>query len=224
MKKFETKKLFYNKYLYGMSFRNPIASIFRNKNFRYAKSIIDDLQRSHESGLPLWIKKTMKEKQIRQDEFTDVRTFFNECFSYTKEYLLRCEGNVVKVYSNDKPWLKSIAKKITSTTEFYEPDPKLAQFLMDNHKTMIVNGDFPYEYKITFGNNPLPASFGEWCDRNKNKVKITPATNDEIKKNGYVAGRYMYAKNDSTLMLCNLIAGTSFARIDKLVSRQNIDK
>jgi len=25
-----------------MSFRNPIASIFRNKNFRYAKSIIDE--------------------------------------------------------------------------------------------------------------------------------------------------------------------------------------
>ena len=97
-----------------MSFRNPIASIFRNKNFRYAKSIIDDLQRSHEAGLPLWIKKTMKEKQIKQDEFTDIRTFFNECTSTQKEYLLRCEGNIVKIYSNDKSWLKSIAKKVTS--------------------------------------------------------------------------------------------------------------
>ncbi len=224
MQKFETKKLFYNKYLYGLSFRNPLVSIFRNKNFRYAKSVIDDLQRSHEAGMPLWLKTMRREKQVKQDDFTAIRTLFNECTSYTNDYTLRIEGSILKIYSNDKSWIKSLIKKFDCITEFYQPDPKFAQFLIDNHNTIIVDGDCPHEYKITFGNNTLPTALADWCDRNSNKVKITSDTKDEIRRNGYVAGRYMYVKNDSTLMLCNLIAGTSFARIDKLVSRQNIDK
>ena len=79
-------------------------------------------------------------------------------------------------------------------------------------------------YKISFGHKTVPNGFAKWCEANKNEVKITDDTLDNIKKDGYCHGRYMYIKDDSILMLCNLIAGDCFNRIDKLVYRQNIDK
>ena len=50
LKKHETTKLFYNKYLYRLGIRNPLASIFRNKNFAYASTILDQLQQDFESA------------------------------------------------------------------------------------------------------------------------------------------------------------------------------
>mgnify|MGYP001185229026 CR=1 FL=1 len=223
LKKKTTTKLFYNRYLFSLNCVNPMTAIFRNKNLRWAKSVIDNMQRDYQEGLPIYLQNKMRKKEVSVEAFNDVKTFFNE-FSTTKEdYKLRCEGNSFHIYSNNKIWLKNIQKKIKCDKEFFEPDPKTIDFLKNNLNTIIVK-DNKWGYKCTFNYNKVPQSFATWIERNPDKVKITDTAIKEIKNNGWINGRVCYLKDDSILMLCNLMASGCFNRIDKLVCRQNIDK
>jgi hypothetical protein len=42
-------------------------------------------------------------------------------------------------------------------------------------------------------------------------------------ENGYVDGMYFYARDDKTIQLCNLMLN-NIRRIDRIVSKRNIDK
>ena len=55
MKKVETRKLFFGKYLYKITLMNVLGSIFRGKNFTYAGEILDSLQQDYENGQPLGV-------------------------------------------------------------------------------------------------------------------------------------------------------------------------
>lgn len=223
MKSQLTNKLFYNKYLYSLNCVNPLTTIFRNKNFRHAKSVIDGLESNHHEGLPLYLQKARRRKEISAEDFYDVKTLYREFVNTNEEYKLRCQGNTFTVYSNNKNWLKTIQNKIKSAREFYEPDSAYVDFLKNNTHTILVD-DATWSYKCTFTHGKVPAAFATWCEKNRNKVKITQSAIDDIKHNGFASGRTCYIKDDSILMLCNLIAGNCFNRIDKLVCRQNIDK
>ena len=181
------------------------------------------MQRNYLEGIPLYLKEKMKHKQISTDSFNDVKTFFKEFSNTNEEYKLRVEGTHFNIYSNNKNWLQNIEKKIKCAVEFYEPDPSTVEFLKNNINTIIVNNP-KWGYKCTFNYNKVPLSFATWCEKNKTKVKISNTALKDIKTNGWVSGRICYLKDDSILMLCNLMAGNCFSRIDKLVCRQNIDK
>ena len=132
-----------------------MTAIFRNKNLRWAKSVIDNMQRDYQEGLPIYLQNKMRKKEVSVEAFNDVKTFFNE-FSTTKEdYKLRCEGNSFHIYSNNKIWLKNIQKKIKCDKEFFEPDPKTIDFLKNNLNTIIVK-DNKWGYKCTFNYNKVP--------------------------------------------------------------------
>tara|TARA_B100000925_G_C21911413_1_gene431705 strand:+ start:274 stop:876 length:603 start_codon:yes stop_codon:yes gene_type:complete len=200
-----------------------MTAIFRNKNLRWAKSVIDNMQRDYQDGLPIYLQNKMRKKEISIEAFNDVKTLFN-AFSTTKEdYKLRCEGNNFHIYCNNKSWLKNIQRNIKCAKEFFEPDPKTVNFLKNNLNTIIVN-DSKWGYKCTFNYNKVPLAFATWIEKNPEKVKISDTAIKEIKNNGWVPGRVCYLKDDSILMLCNLMASNCFNRIDKLVCRQNIDK
>tara|TARA_B100002019_G_scaffold15287_1_gene12123 strand:+ start:8137 stop:8808 length:672 start_codon:yes stop_codon:yes gene_type:complete len=223
LKKQLTNKLFYNKYLYSLNCINPMTAIFRNKNFRFAKSVIDNMQNDYHQGLPLYLQRARRKKEINLDDFNDIKILFNEFSRSQEEYKIRCQGNNFIIYSNNKNWLQLIQSKIKSAKEFFEPDPKYVDFLLNNTHTLIVENT-DYAYKCCFSNNKIPESFATWCEKNRNKIKITDNALNDIKLFGSAHGRTCYVKDDSILMLCNLIAGTIFNRIDKLVCRQNIDK
>ena len=224
MKKLQTKKLFYNQYLYCVTCFNPLISIFRNKNLGQAKITLDDIQNKYESGLPLWIKSALKQKSIETKDFLDAKILYNFFANNNDDYKLRCEVNNLCIYSNDKSWLKEIIKKVNSVELFYEPSPNSLNFLQANKNTIIVDDDFPYGYKCTFGYKKIPSNLADWCDRNKAKIKISKDTLKNIRTSGFVHGRYMYVKDDSILMLINIMAGNCITRTDKLVTQQNIDK
>ena len=78
--------------------------------------------------------------------------------------------------------------------------------------------------RCTFGFKKIPSNLADWCDRNRAKIKISKDTLKNIRTSGFVHGRYMYVKDDSILMLINIMAGNCITRTDKLVTQQNIDK
>ena len=59
---------------------------------------------------------------------------------------------------------------------------------------------------------------------NDNQTQEKKDTLKNIRTSGFVHGRYMYVKDDSILMLINIMAGNCITRTDKLVTQQNIDK
>ena len=63
-------KLFYGKYLYALKCRNSIGTISRNKDPRRAKTVIDNLQRDDNEGIPMDKKKKLK-REISKEDFND---------------------------------------------------------------------------------------------------------------------------------------------------------
>ena len=55
-----------------------MTAIFRNKNLRWAKSVIDNMQRDYQEGLPIYLQNKMRKKEVSVEAFNDVKTFFNE--------------------------------------------------------------------------------------------------------------------------------------------------
>ena len=224
LKKHETTKLFYNKYLYRLGIRNPLASIFRNKNFAYASTILDQLQQDFESGLPLQVTYVMRVQPIRIQDFKDAQILYNELTRYNDDYILRIENQTVGVYSNDKQWLKTLSNKIKNVLDFCEPDKEIVEYLKQNINTIIVEDTFGYDFKITLGNEICPTTFSQWLRTNRDKVKVTDKLIEDIENRQYTAGRYFYIRSENVLMLVKLIILDSIQRIDKLVSKQDIDK
>ena len=224
LKKHETFKLFYNKYLYRLGIRNPIASIFINKNLAYASTVLDKLQQDYAAGESLQVTYVMRVQPLRVQDFLDAQILYNELTRYNDDYVIRIENQTVGVYSNDKTWLKNLSYKIKNTPDFSEPNTEFVDYLRQNTNTIIVDKKFGYEYKITLGKERCPSSFANWLDINKDKVKISDLLVEDIRNRNFTSGRYFYLRSENVLMLVKLIILDSIQRIDKLVSKQDIDK
>jgi len=224
LKKHETFKLFYNKYLYRLGIRNPIASIFRNKNFSYASTVLDKLQQDYEAGESLQVTYVMRVQPIRVQDFLDAQILYNELTRYNDDYSIRIENQTVGVYSNDKTWLKNLSYKIKNTLDFSEPNIEFVEYLKQNTNTIIVDETFGFDYKITLGKERCPTTFADWLTVNKDKVKVSSQLVEDIRNKNFTAGRYFYIRSENVLMLIKLIIIDSIQRVDKLVSKQDIDK
>ena len=224
MQKHETTKLFYNKYLYKLGISNPIASIFRNKNWAYTSTVLDKLQANYEEGLPLQVTYVMRVQPLTVQHFLDAQVLYNELSRCKDDYLIRVESNTLNLYSNDKNWLKKLSYKIKNTVDFVEPRSEFVEYLKANTNTIIVDKDFEYGYKVTLGGNSVPTTFSDWLINNRDKVKVSNQLIKDIQNKQYLAGRYFYLRSENVLMLVKLIIVDSIQRIDRLVSKQDIDK
>jgi hypothetical protein len=108
--------------------------------------------------------------------------------------------------------------------DFCEPDKEIVEYLKQNINTIIVEDTFGYDFKITLGNEICPTTFSQWLRTNRDKVKVTDKLIEDIENRQYTAGRYFYIRSENVLMLVKLIILDSIQRIDKLVSKQDIDK
>jgi hypothetical protein len=223
LKKYETTKLFYGKYLYKLCIFNSVGYIFRGKNLSYPREILDTLQQKYENGEPLEFTSYLRTIKVSEESFLDARKLY-KFISRTKNYTLRIEGSTLCVYANDREWLHSLKSTINKNNlrEIWEPNPALAKHLEPN--TIIVDKDNGYEYKVTLGPG-LSDTFGfaNWAKVNTKQVKVGPTLLENLEKNYYVSDMYFYARDEKTLHLCNLML-SNIRRIDKLVVKQSLDK
>jgi len=222
LKKCETTKLFWGKYLYKLVIRNTLAPCFRGKNFSYARDVLDELQRAYEKGLPLIRSLSLREQPITEQAFLDARNLYSKFKKYD-DFLLRIEMSTLGVYSNDKDWLLHLSQTVTSNTveELWEPSLDHLDILTEN--TIIVDTDNGYKYKVTLGNKPGDNGFANFAITNPHLVKVGPVLMEEMRNNGYVNNMYFYARDDKVIQLCNMLL-PNIRRIDKLVVKSNIDK
>lgn len=226
MQKHTTTSLFYNKYIYKLSIRNEVASIFRGKNFSYAKQKIDEMQRQAESELPIerpvrWLGRAPR--YITLEQFVDTAIIYKFLDAHKKDCMLRIEGLTLDIYSNEHQWLKDLAKQVDARA-FYSPESDThGQYLLDNANTVIVDKEVLWPYKVFFEREVDP-SFASFCKANPKSIKIGKKALAEVENNGYCAGFYFYVKTDKTLMLASIASGNSFGRVVKYVSSQKLAK
>ena len=129
-----------------------------------------------------------------------------------ENYLIRCEGATLNIYSNNQNDLIKITKRVKNVTEYWEPDTCSVDDILNGKILSPVKG---YKFKITFGNKV--GHIGPWIENNPDKVKIGPVCLSTLKNNGYASGLYMYVKDEKTLTLVKLLAGSGIRRIEEII-------
>ena len=223
MKKLETTKLFWGKYLYKLCINNGIGTIFRDKNLSYAREVLDTLQQQYEEGEPLILTKFFREIPVTELSFLDARKLY-KFLSKTDDYMLRIEGSNVNIYSNNREWLHTLKSALNkeNLNELWEPNPDHLSTLDAN--TIIVDKSNGYNYKATLGPKIADtAGFANWAKNNPNQVKVGPTLMQNLENNGSVIDLYFYARDEKTVALCQLML-SNIRRIDKLVVKSDLDK
>ena len=223
LKKYETTKLFWGKYLYKLTGRNGIGTIFRDKNLSYAREVLDTLQQQYEEGEPLIVTRYFRETPVTEISFLDARKLY-KFLSKTDDYTLRIEGSSTSVYSNNREWIHTLKSAMNKNNllEIWEPNPDHLTHLEPN--TIIVDKSNGYNFKVTLGPKVGDTSgFANWAKHNPNQVRVGPQLQHNLEHNSYVSDMYFYARDEKTLNLCELML-SNIRRIDKLVVKSNIDK
>lgn len=225
MKKSQTNKLFYNKFLYKLDLTNTLAPIFRNKNLAYAKKVLDQLQQQYEKGLPLSYLRAIRQSPVIQENFfLDARNLFH-LLQKDIEYTLRIESSHMAIFSNDESFIQECMSKVNKNNirEYFYPNPEYIGYLKNQSNIIITETPVDYEYKVTLGPK-TSADFAKFAENNQDKIRIGKTALDHIRVNGYTNGYYFYARDEKVLLLCNMIVGNSVRRIDRLVYKADLDK
>ena len=223
LKKLETTKLFWGKYLYKLCISNGIGNIFRDKNLSNARKVLDKLQQQYDSGNPLVIENYYRHIPVKELSFLDARKLY-KFLSKTDDYTLRIESSAVSIYSNNKEWIHTLKSAINKENllELWEPNPDHLSTLDAN--TIIVDNSNGYDYKVTFGPKVADTvGFANWAKNNEKQVRVGPTLMSNLERSGYVSDLYFYARDEKTLRLCELML-TNIRRVDKLVVKSNLDK
>lgn len=222
MKQFETNRLFYDAYLYKLSVRNSLCSIFREKNLPNARKILDEYQTQLETNGKIVEDRGRISREIPLPTLSHAQFIYNELASQKQsEYKLRIESPILALYTNDKYWIKSLELRLDDIVEIWKPSPDLESLLEPN----IIVSDQPieFEYKVTVGNE-INSSFAVWARDNPTKVKAGNKFLDLVENNQYVNGMYFYVRDLKILQFINIIVGGPFRRVDKFINKPDIDK
>jgi hypothetical protein len=225
---YKSKKLFYKKYLYKISFQITLGSIFRTYE-QTSDQLEFALAKINEYKDELEIKsKRYKDKskvsidigfytkhQVRFEDIEAATILRNSLLELN--YMLRHDySNVLSIYTNEyQPLLESIKKiKNLDFIDFYEPDPAI---LNNNSADVLVSAhakDFSYKVTLNIGSaRAKHSSVINWITANRDKIKITNYSLDTAYSNIGV-----YVRDDKVLMLLQMTGGDYVKKIERLIS------
>lgn len=198
--------------MYKLTVHNELAPIFRSKNYTYTRKILDTLRQDYNLGRPLGIRRYLRVAKIREAHYVDARILFFY-LQRMEDYLIRCEGSTLNIYSNNQTDLIKITKRVRNVVEYWEPEINTVDDILQGKILSTVKG---YKFKVTFGNKVNNLS--SFIESNKDKVKVGPVCLEVIKNNGYADGLYIYVRDEKTLTLIKLLTGTGIRRIEEIIS------
>lgn len=219
MIKKKTNKLFWDKYAYKLGVYNSGTHIFRNKRLDNARAVIDQLEFQQKNGDALNFKLhrwSERKQDITQNDFEDLKILVN-AFQDDEDYMLRCEGSRLGIYSNNQPWLKKLAKKLHDVPWYWEPNvPTLEK------NTIYLDKESDFEFKINL-NGVADTSLAEYCIKNPDKIRAGASLVKDIRNQRNLKGKYLYVKNESILTIVRLfLQSDNIMRVDRLVYQPSI--
>lgn len=227
----ETKKLFYKKYLYKLSFKFEIGDIFRSWHQRDG-SLSYAYNKLIEFNDKLYDQKSFEYKKFRKvvvtkDIVNDGRVI-RELLLTNTDYSLRVEMYNLMIYSNSKDELLNICKnlKTVKSFELWEPDSKVTTILSNEKDIIIVNKPSEYLYKLTLESTPKKKNidgFKGWVSANRDKVKVTDYSLNTV-EDGYWKTFNVYVRDDKVLLLLKMVAPDLIKKVEKIIYKGDIDK
>lgn len=221
-----TSKLFYKKYAYRLGIKFHLASIFRNKDFNYAKYRIDLWNQEVAKGVTPKFGLYGRGDDIQMSDLHLALRLLNIFSTANADYTLRIEHKTINVFSNDTVWLDSLKVKLHDhIVDFLEPaDANIALHLMKNPNIEIVkNKEYQYKLKTRYAKQSFK-SFGEWCQKFPKHVKISNIFLNELLTDTFLSeGRIIYVKDKKTLNIVTLFIGEGIQSVTTLVTIEDLD-
>lgn len=227
MKKTETKKLFYNKYLYRVQLVTKFGDLFRPKHRKKleAELVALDIEKNRRSksrvsknesfaltGYP-WRHRSIFWNDI------DLANDILGLLKANDDYKIRVEGHWVSIYSNSESFIDSFVNELPSTCvkEISKPDPKLKDTLVPGK--LIVSEKFKnFEYKVHFSyvrDSKLP----EWISANNDLFEITPHSQDMLNRGYGVNYMQLYVKDKKALTVLQMRMPSNLLHLYELVHK-----
>lgn len=232
MKQYETTKLFYNKFLYKVSFYNSLNTIFRTEfqtkgTLSLAREKIDQLTESYRRGVQMTLPVYRTWKDVDESTYLDARHVYACLIRHKEEYRIRVESfGGMSIFSNSLPFLKKISKGLRTThVELHSPSDEVESLLLKNANTIVSSVPVTWPLKITMGKKKRDYSgFANWIRANNDKVKIGEIALQSLETPGYVSGYYFFIKSEKILNLINIMIGDNIRRIEHVVYKGDLDK
>lgn len=227
MKQYSTKKLFFAEYLYKLTFRNELNNIFStryhdNKNLSHARQELDRLTGDYRNGKTLKKSAWRSQVPISTSDYQDAMKIY-AALKQSHGHRLRIDYSTITIFSNDKEMLVGLADKLVAATEFYQPDDDNIDFLLNTANVIIVEKSPKFAFKVTFSYKAIDTSFADWLENNTDKSSVGPRALDNI-RNGYPHCVYIYVRDERVLTIVQLLVGSNIQKVERLVTRDDIDK
>jgi hypothetical protein len=212
----KTKKLFFDRYLYKVAVRTPLALHFRGNDLESTRRKIDAIRNkmTHHNETETYVGHSWNRTRVSLDTVNrDLATIV--LLESQEDCVIRVESTTLSVYSNDESVVDTMTD-IYNKWDVYEvsrpENDKIKDFLLANPKA-ILREEFSHKYKVTV--NPLDDSsaFKQWA---KNLPKI------KVMRNDYRLGGYFYVADLKTLSMCRLFLSDKIRRVDELHAFEEI--
>lgn len=217
----KSKKIFYKKYLYKISFSLVVGDIFRSyyqkKNFDYTENRIREYEK--ELTTKSFIEKGVYRKyKFGIEEVNDAKILKTTLMT-ADDYMIRSEDNhTIVIYTNDKDVFLNCIKNMTTIhiVEIYAPDDSVKNSLLSDPTTLVSKFAKDYEYKVTINIGALRRSNSSlltWIAANRNKIKIS----DYALTRAYsFVGAYV--RDQKVLLLLQMSDQNHITKIERLIS------
>jgi len=221
-----TSKLFYKKYAYRLGIRCHLASIFRNKDFNYAKYRLDLWNQDIAKGIVPTFGIYGTGNAIQMSDIHLALRLLNIFTTANTEFTLRIESKTINVFSNDTVWLDSLKNKLHyHIVDFMEPkNTDMASYLLENPNIEIVkNNEYEYKLKTRYVRQSFKP-FAEWCQKFPKHVKISNIFLKELMTDSFLSeGRIIHVKDKKTLNIVTLFIGEGIQSVTRLVTSDDLD-
>lgn len=212
-----TKKLFFDQFVYKISFSSSIAGNFRKKDLETIKNDVDFYikeARKNNSDI-IEMKVYYNYRTITVHELQNTLEILN-VLKTENNHLRRIEGKVVSVYTNNETLINAIREVTKDSCKLIvKPvNNKIKDYLLNSRKKIITK-TYTHKYKVTV--NPLKEkaiNFKTWAS---NIPKIKLVTGSSYKNEGV-----FYVSDLKILNMCRLFLGDRIRRIDELVKSDEI--
>lgn len=224
----DTKKKFFNAYMYKAVVYAPGCRVILDKKEKDANILIQRrieyllTSKSYNYG-GSWFRTQSLDRIKRDANISQLQFFINNFEILKNDFKLRFEEPYISIYSNREDRLYDICNNSNAERikELHKPANQQAVEILDRGE-MIVSKELQYNYKVILReciikDINVKIALSNYLYNLGNDVKPTKSLYKNLQSPSiYFNGGYFYAANDDVLTFVNLISPELIAKIYKL--------
>jgi hypothetical protein len=210
LKKYKTKKLYYEKYPYRLNIDTTMSRWFDFPRLREFKKLTEELEKKFKRKKHLdvdsvaVIKPYWREIEISYGEYVDALAIKAVLQEHLKEeHTIRRERTTLMVYDTDRKVIDALIKAVPHIcVDLTEPDLDDIEALMDG-KLIVSEKYSKFQYKVVLRAVRDP-DFPDWIAANKGKLMLSDYAANNLRKDNFMFNPQLYVSDERMMFLLNL--------------------